>query len=96
MFVSIVQDDFTTQIAVISDLFCFQGGIYVFQLFNHYAVSGIALLWLAMMESIGIAHVYGADRFCEDIKLMIGYKVPAIFKLCIMFVTPLLCAVSRV
>uniref|UniRef100_H2YVB7 Transporter n=1 Tax=Ciona savignyi TaxID=51511 RepID=H2YVB7_CIOSA len=65
-----------------------QGGIYVFQLFNNYAVSGIALLWLAFFQSIAIGWVYGVDRYFENVKSMVGYYPSRYFKFCYRFFAP--------
>lgn len=50
------------------------GGIYVFQLFDSYAASGSALLWIAMFESSAIAYFYGGGRFLTDMNSMLQFR----------------------
>lgn len=46
----------------------FQGGMYVFQLFDYYAASGVCLLWVAFFECIAVAWVYGEyNKWTENV-----------------------------
>uniref|UniRef100_H2Z8Z4 Transporter n=1 Tax=Ciona savignyi TaxID=51511 RepID=H2Z8Z4_CIOSA len=67
-----------------------QGGMYVFQLFDYYAASGVCLLWVAFFESGAIAWIYGGERMWGNITRMIGYRPIPIFKYIWIFGTPLL------
>ncbi|XP_069484690.1 sodium- and chloride-dependent GABA transporter 2-like [Ambystoma mexicanum] len=71
-----------------------EGGMYVFQLFDYYAASGICLLTVGISETICIGWVYGADKFYDDIEHMIGYKPILAIKYCWKFVTPAVCVAT--
>uniref|UniRef100_A0A8D3BJU4 Transporter n=1 Tax=Scophthalmus maximus TaxID=52904 RepID=A0A8D3BJU4_SCOMX len=73
-------------------IMCMEGGMYVFQLFDAYAASGMCLLFVAIFESICIGWVYGSDRFYTNIEDMIGYKPVFFIKWCWMILTPGICA----
>ncbi|KAF4072597.1 hypothetical protein AMELA_G00264810 [Ameiurus melas] len=67
------------------------GGMYVFQLFDYYAASGVCLLWVAFFECVAVAWVYGADNFYDAIEEMIGYRPNGWMKWSWMLITPVLC-----
>uniref|UniRef100_A0A0N4ZDI1 Transporter n=1 Tax=Parastrongyloides trichosuri TaxID=131310 RepID=A0A0N4ZDI1_PARTI len=65
-----------------------RGGFYVFQLFDFYAASGWALLWLLFFECIAISWCVGIDRWYEHMKSMIGYYPAKWWKFCWVVATP--------
>jgi solute carrier family 6 GABA transporter-like protein 6/8/11/12/13 len=58
-----------------------QGGIYFFQLIDHYAAS-ITIMFLAFFQVIAIAWFYGVDRLSKNIKQMTGKEPSLYFKAC--------------
>ncbi|CAL9688475.1 unnamed protein product [Knipowitschia caucasica] len=67
-----------------------EGGLYLFQLFDYYACSGIPLVVFAILESICIGWVYGADRYYNNVCQMIGYRPWPYMKYCWKYITPAL------
>ncbi|XP_069032611.1 sodium-dependent neutral amino acid transporter B(0)AT1-like [Embiotoca jacksoni] len=58
---------------LIALIFALRSGKYWLVLFDSYAGS-IPLLIIAFCEMIGVAYLYGMDRFNKDIEFMIGYR----------------------
>ncbi|MPC91334.1 Sodium- and chloride-dependent GABA transporter 3 [Portunus trituberculatus] len=69
--------------------------MYVFQVLDSYAASGMCLIFLIMFECIAIGWGYGADKWYDNVKEMIGYYPFFWWKMCWMFVTPAICFVSH-
>ncbi|KAG7206515.1 hypothetical protein KM043_003860 [Ampulex compressa] len=66
-----------------------QGGIYFFQLVDHYAAS-LSIMFLAFFEVIAISWCYGVRRLCNNVKEMTG-RVPSVyFRFCWLVAAPLL------
>jgi len=65
-----------------------RGGMYVFQLMDFYAASGMSLLWCVFFQTIAICWVFGAKKFYLCIEDMIGYKVSMYWYICWCFLAP--------
>ncbi|XP_053677581.1 sodium- and chloride-dependent GABA transporter ine [Anopheles nili] len=66
-----------------------QGGIYFFQLIDHYAAS-VSIMFLAFFETIAIAWFYGINRLSKNVKQMTG-RLPSFYlRFCLMIAVPFL------
>ncbi|XP_038069670.1 sodium- and chloride-dependent GABA transporter 1-like [Patiria miniata] len=72
------------------NLFCItEGGIYIFQLMDSYAASGMPLLWVAGWECLALAYGYGARRFYADINTMLTFTPGWFWPVSWVILTPL-------
>lgn len=67
---------------------CTQGGFYFFQLLDRYA-AGYSILIAVFFEAIAVSWIYGVERFCEDIRDMIGFAPGIYWRVCWKFIAPL-------
>ncbi|KAM4742991.1 sodium- and chloride-dependent GABA transporter 2-like isoform 1-T1 [Anableps anableps] len=66
-----------------------EGGMFVFQLFDYYACNGACILFLCVFETLSMGWVFGADRLYGIIKDMTGVRANSFFKICWLYLTPL-------
>ncbi|XP_034556688.1 sodium- and chloride-dependent GABA transporter 2-like [Notolabrus celidotus] len=66
-----------------------EGGMYVFQLFDYYACNGACILFLCVFETLALGWVFGAERLYSIIKDMTNVKANPFFKICWLYLTPL-------
>ncbi|XP_076597705.1 sodium- and chloride-dependent neutral and basic amino acid transporter B(0+)-like [Chaetodon auriga] len=67
-----------------------RAGIYWVTLMDQFA-SGLVLLFLALIEVIGIVYIYGGNRLVKDIEMMVGKKsfwFWLFWKACWFFISP--------
>lgn len=65
-----------------------RGGIYVFQLMDFYAASGLSLVWCVFFQTVAICWVFGAKKFYVCIEHMVGYRVNYYWFVCWVFLAP--------
>ena len=69
--------------------------MYVFQLFDYYSASGMALLWVCFFGCVAVAWVYGVQRFYDNLEMMLGFRINPLMMLCWLVFTPLVTMVTR-
>ncbi|XP_068192487.1 sodium- and chloride-dependent GABA transporter 2-like [Antennarius striatus] len=75
---------------LIQIIFTTQGGIYLFQLIDQYALNGAGVLVLCVIESVAVGWAFGAERMCDVVEGMTGQRPCLLFKLCWHYITPLI------
>lgn len=66
-----------------------EGGVYVFQLFDYYACNGACMLFMCVLKVLAMGWLFGAERMVDAIEDMTGERPCLIFKLCWLYITPL-------
>jgi len=78
-----------TSLFVIGISMTTQGGMYVLQLLDHYAAT-FGVLTVAVVECIVINWVYGNERFCANVKEMLGHYPGIWWRLCWKYFSPVI------
>ncbi|KAL7401459.1 hypothetical protein ABVT39_028367 [Epinephelus coioides] len=66
-----------------------EGGMYVFQLLDYYACNGFCILFPCVFETLALGWIFGAERLYGIIKDMTGEHANPFFKICWLYLTPL-------
>ncbi|CAG5104672.1 Oidioi.mRNA.OKI2018_I69.chr1.g1440.t1.cds [Oikopleura dioica] len=75
-----------------------QGGIFLFNLYDSYSVSGICVLVVVISQSIAMGWLYGVEKFYDDLFDMFGHKMDprrrpwSFFGICWKWITPAICS----
>jgi len=56
-------------------IFCTNGGVHNFQIFDNFGASGFALLWLSFWEAVAIGWGYGGAKYLQTVERMTGKSV---------------------
>lgn len=64
-----------------------QGGQYVLNLMDTYG-GGYGVIFIAICELVALMWGYGAQRFCADLEYMLGFRPGLFWRICWMFISP--------
>jgi solute carrier family 6 amino acid transporter-like protein 5/7/9/14 len=67
---------------------CTQGGFYLLHLMDWYS-AGFSLLFISLFEIVTVIHVYGYNRFEDDIRSMIGFAPNFYWRFTWKIITPI-------
>ncbi|XP_068606550.1 sodium- and chloride-dependent GABA transporter 2-like [Brachionichthys hirsutus] len=84
---------FCSVMFLIQTIMTTEGGVYLVQLIDYYAVTGAGLLFLCLVHSVAVGWAFGAERMCDVVEDMTGQRPCLLFKLCWRYITPLICMV---
>ncbi|KAL1498067.1 hypothetical protein ABEB36_008924 [Hypothenemus hampei] len=65
------------------------GGMYVFQLMDHYSASGMSLLWVCFFQTAAISWVFGVNKLSDCIEQMMGIRPNMFWRICWKYSAPL-------
>ncbi|KAH7938393.1 hypothetical protein HPB49_023168 [Dermacentor silvarum] len=68
-----------------------QGGMYILQLMDNYAVTGITLLFIVFFQAVALSWIYGTSNISDNIKEMLGRRPSALFRLSWSIFVPVMC-----
>ena len=71
-----------------------QGGVYIFQLMDFYAASGMSLLWCTFFQTIAICWIFGGKKMYDCIETMVGFRINWYWYVCWMVTAPAFMLVS--
>ncbi|KAK3085616.1 hypothetical protein FSP39_006139 [Pinctada imbricata] len=63
------------------------GGMYAFKILDAFAAS-ISLIFVVLMQVVGVAWFYGVDQFCTDIHQMTGHRPGYYWRICWKILSP--------
>ncbi|XP_067652266.1 sodium- and chloride-dependent glycine transporter 2-like [Haliotis asinina] len=86
---------FMGAVCVLGLVFTTHGGVYVFQLLDWY-LGAVACYVIAILECVAVGWCYGAERFSDDMQMMIGKRLPVIYKVVCFIIVPALLTVALV
>uniref|UniRef100_A0A7M4EZB6 Transporter n=1 Tax=Crocodylus porosus TaxID=8502 RepID=A0A7M4EZB6_CROPO len=65
----------------------FQGGAYVVKLLEEFG-AGCSILAVVLLEAIAVSWFYGIQRFCNDVKSMLGFAPGMFWQVCWVAISP--------
>ena len=71
-----------------------EGGVYIFQLMDFYAASGMSLLWCTFFQTIAICWIFGGKKMYDCIEQMVGFRINWYWYICWMLTAPAFMLVS--
>lgn len=75
-------------------VFLTESGFYWFELFNYYAASGFALLFVVFCELIAVFWFYGTERYVEKVEMMLQRKISRFWIYSWKYVSPIISIVG--